>query len=235
MEKLIKQFLRGNGDGYGNGNGNGYGDGYGNGYGDGDGDGYGNGYGDGDGDGDGYGNGYGYGDGYGNGYGDGDGDGYGYGDGNGITLKTYKGQPVYYIDGIPCTFTTVHKSLAFAKVTVIGTADFSATPQYVYKFNDCFAHGHTLKQAKADAENKYFSTIDISERILTFKIIFKAGVKYDADKFYEWHSILTGSCQSGKEQWVKQNVFDMTRKLTVAEFIELTKNSYGSEIIRQLN
>ena len=218
MEELIKIFL--SGDGYGDGNGNGDGSG--------NGDGYGNGYGDGSGYGSGYGNGNG--DGSGNGYGDGDGNGSGYG----IRLTKYKGQTVYYIDGIPCFFTNIKKNQPFAKVCVIHTSDFSATSQFVFKFNNCFAHGTTLKEAKRDAENKYYSQLDVAERIAAFKEVFKWAVEYECSLFYEWHSTLTGSCQAGKDLFIKQHGIDLSGKMTVAGFIALTKNSYGGDVIRQL-
>ncbi len=222
MEKLIKKFINGYGDGNGYGNGNGNGDG----------DGNGNGDGDGDGNGDGYGYGYGYGDGYGDGDGDGNGDGYG--DGYGLKFQTYKGNKVYYVDNIPCVFKSVNKDLLFAKVAVINKTDLSSELQFIYKFNGCFAHGKTLREAKADAENKYYSQLDVNERIKKFHETFKVNVKYSAKLFYEWHTTLTGSCGSGKDLWVKERGVDLNSKMTIQEFIELTKNSYGGEIIKKL-
>jgi hypothetical protein len=252
MEELIKKFLSGygygDGDGYGDGSGSGYGSGDGDG--DGDGDGYGSGSGDGDGDGSGSGSGYGYGDGYGDGdgsgsgygygsgsgSGDGDGSGYGYGDGDGsgLKIKTFHGEPVYYIDGIPCTFARVHSSLSFAKVNVINKIDLTAEPQYVVKYNGVFAHGLTIKQAKIEAENKYYSSLDTESTIAAFRETFKKGKKYAAQLFYDWHSRLTGSCTPGKDLFVKQHNIDLDAEMTVEQFISITKDAYGGNVIRQL-
>jgi hypothetical protein len=250
MDK-IEAFLVGNGDGNGNGygygygdgngngngNGNGYGDGYGYGYGDGNGNGYGDGYGDGNGNGDGYGYGYGdgNGDGYGYGYGDGNGNGYGNGYGYGYDFKIlfYKGKPVYYVDGIPCVFVSVRGECA--KVEVIDVMTFQATGQYICKFNGVFAHGATIKKAKEDAERKYYSTLDTEQSIELFKEKFKPKVKYPTSEFYQWHSILTGSCDIGKDMWMKQRGIKMDGQMTTSEFIELTKDSYGGEVIKQLS
>jgi len=173
----------------------------------------------------------------GDGYGDGSGDGSGNGSGNGygIRLLSYKGNKVHYIDNIPCYFISVNKSLLFAKVMVIDTSDLSVTKQFVFKFNDCFAHGITLKDAKRDAEAKYYSQLDVSERIASFNSTFKRGIKYKSRLFYEWHSTLTGSCQSGKDLFIKQNNIDLDSEMTVDEFISKTRNAYGGEIIEKLN
>lgn len=163
------------------------------------------------------------------------GSGYGSGSGYGdLHLTTYNGQPVYYIDDIPCYFISINKNLLFAKVVVINISDFSITPQFVFKFNGCFAHGDTLKEAKRDAENKYYAQLDVSERISAFNKAFNRGVKYDAQLFYDWHSTLTGSCETGKSMFIKQHAINLDSKLTVDEFISITKNAYGGEIIKQL-
>jgi hypothetical protein len=259
MEK-IKQFL--NGYGYGNGNGDGNGDGHGNGDGNGDGYGYGNGYGYGDGNGNGYGNGngngygngngngysdgkgdgYGNGDGNGNGNGDGDGDGYGYGDGDGdgygngygdgFKLHNYFGEDVYYVDGIPCTFISVVGECA--KVNVIDIASFSTSEKYIYKFNGVFAHGNSLEIAKSDAERKYYSALKVDESVHIFKETFLPKTEYPNEQFYNWHTILTGSCDSGKTMWIRQNRIDITGSMTRETFLELTKNAYGGDVIRKI-
>ena len=220
MEKLIKQFLKIDGYGNGYGNGDGYGDGNGYGNGDGYGDGYGNGYGDGDGDGD------------GNGDGDGDGDGDGNGDGDGIILHSFRNKNVYYIDKIPCTFDSIKGNAAL--VSVINVADFSDSKMYVAKRGNLFAHGNTLKEAHESVELKYYSTIGRDKAIAEFKNQFKAGIEYSNNLFYKWHTILTGSCESGKNHWLKENGININGSMTVAQFIEKTKNAYGSDIIRSL-
>jgi len=151
-----------------------------------------------------------------------------------LKLKTYKGQRIYEIDGIPCVFKSINKSLLFAKVAVINSKDLSSSLQFVFKFNNFFAHGGSLKQAKSDAEAKYYSQLDFPARIKEFNSTFKQGVKYNAQLFYNWHTTLTGSCSSGKARWVKERGFDLKSKITIEEFVNLTKDSYGGNVIKQL-
>lgn len=242
-EKEIEKFLKiihgdGYGDGYDSGNGNGYGDGYGNGCG--DSNGYGSGYGDGDGygngngNGDGYGNGYG--DGYGNGYGNGCGDGNGYGDGSGdgdgIKINIFNKQKVYEIDTISCIFISIHQNVA--KVLTISKKTFETKEQYVVKYNNLFAHGDSIKKAKEDVERKYLSTLDIESKLKEFVNTFELNKNYSNLDFYNWHTILTGSCDSGKNMFIQDKGISLQGEMTIKEFINLTQDNYKSQIIKQL-
>jgi hypothetical protein len=209
-----------------NGNGNGYGDG--NGDGSKDGNGYGNGYGDGSGDGNG--NGYGYGSGSGNG----DRNGNGYGDGYGNIIVSVNGRKVYNIDFINTIIIQVKNNIA--KGFILNN-DFTQTPCFIVKQDDYFAHGKTLKEAYNAVLEKVLNTLSISERISKFHLAFpNKTIKYPAINFYNWHSILTNSCDLGKLSFCKNNNINVDNdKFTVSEFIELTKNYYKGDIIKQLN
>jgi len=212
MEDVIK-FLKikplPNGSGYGSGNG--YGDDYG-GYGYGDGSGYGSGDG-------------GYGD--GSGYGSGDG---GYGDGDG--LKSLNNKPVYLIDNVETIISKVRGNVASGFIV---NKDLSLTKTFIFKNDYFFAHGKTLKEANQSLIEKTLINLPIEKRIENFKFEFSdLDKKYSASKFFDWHYYLTGSCKMGRESFCLNNNIKMTDKLTVDEFIEITKNQYGSEIIIKL-
>lgn len=156
------------------------------------------------------------------------------GSGDGLIIKTFNGTRVYYIDGIPCTFVSINSKMLFAKVNVINIIDFTTEPQFVFKYNGVFAHGLTIKQAKNDAENKYYSSLDTESTIVSFRETFKKGKKYEAQLFYDWHSRLTGSCASGKDLFVKQHNIDLCAEMTVETFISITKEAYGGNVIMKL-
>lgn len=201
------------------------------GYGYGEGDGYGGGYSDGSGDGSGYGEGDGYGYG-GGGYGDGDGGGYGggYGDGEGIPDKINNMQ-IYYVDDVPTIITHVVGNIA--KGYIVGE-NLSLKPCYIVKSGNYFAHGKTKEQAIADVNAKAFSNLDIKQKINEFFKVFKLDKKYKGHEFFKWHNLLTGSCQMGRESFVRCNNLSLDDDYTVREFIDICKNAYGSEIIKQL-
>lgn len=205
-----------------------YGDGYGSGYG----DGYG--YGSGDGSGSGYsdGSGYGYGssDGSGSGYGYGDGSGCGYGSGYGIPDKINNMQ-VYRIDTVPTIITHVVGNIAKGYIV---SDDLELKPCYVAKSGNYFAHGKTKEKAVEDLNAKVFSNLDVEVKISEFLKNFDLEKKYKGHEFYKWHNLLTGSCDLGREQFIKNNNLSLDNEYTVQEFIDICKNDYGSKIIKQL-
>ena len=189
--------------------------------------------------GDGYGSGYGYGDGYGSGYGygDGSGDGYGYGDGSGDGygdgIKEFNKQTVYQIDGIATIITNIKKNIAKGFIL---NDDLTLTPCYVAKGHNLFAHGETIKRALEDLENKIFEDMDTDEAIgLFIKEFSDLNKKYPAKSFFVWHNRLTGSCEMGRTSFVKNGGYDLENDtFTVREFINITKNAFGGEVIKQL-
>ena len=219
MEDRIKQFLS-----IGSGDGSGYGDGCGSGCGSGCGDGCGSGSGDG------YGYGYGYG--YGSGCGSGCGDGYGSGSGSGI--KSINGNSIYVVDSIPTIITNVKGNIAKGFIL---QSDLSLTPCFIAKENNQFSHGNTLHEAFESLREKLYDDSTEEERILKFKEHFSDfSKKYSAKDLFIWHHVLTGSCKAGREAFCKDKGIDVDNdRFTVYEFIELTKNSYGGEIIRKLS
>ena len=114
--------------------------------------------------------------------------------------------------------------------------DLTLTPCYIVKGHNKFAHGETLKQAMADLENKIFEDMNTDEAIKLFLAEFKdLTKKYPAKAFYVWHNRLTGSCEMGRNSFVKNGGYDLENDtFTVQEFIDITKNAFGGEVIRQL-
>ena len=165
------------------------------------------------------------------GSGDGSGDGSGYGSGDGI-MKTFNKERIYKIDSVDTIIKRIKGNVAKGYIL---NRDFTLTPCYVVKGNNHFAHGETIKKAMEALEEKLFEDLDVEERIQMFIEKFKLGKKYSAKDFYSWHNKLTGSCEMGRNAFVKDHNIDLENdKLTVKEFINLTKDSFGGSVIRQL-
>lgn len=230
---LSVKTINGSGSGCGYGYGYGYGGGYGYGDGDGGGGGYRDGYGFGEylGSGDGHSNGSGDGSGFSEGSGSEDGNGEG-GDVSVMNIKTFKGHIVDYIDYVPTIITNIHNNVASG--FIIGF-DMTLIPCYVAKAGNYFAHGKTLKDAVKDAEAKEMGEMPIEERIEKFIEIFGSlDSEHTGKEFYDWHHILTGSCRMGRDKFCKENGIDLTKKYSVRYFLNITKNSYGGDIIKQI-
>ena len=221
LEDKIKKFLAidiGSGYGSGDGSGSGYGSGSGSG----------SGYGSGSGDGSGYGYGYGYG--YGDGYGSGDGSGYGSGYGSGV--KEVSGSIVYIVDNTPTIITSVRANVAQGFIL---QSDLQTIPCYIVKENNKFAHGDTLRDAFISLQEKLYDDSTEEERIEAFVKKFPSyDTKYDNKDLFAYHHVLTGSCRMGRESFVNSKGLSLDGKTSVREFVELTKNAYGGDVIRKL-
>lgn len=164
--------------------------------------------------------------GYGSGYGSGS--GYGCGDG----LIAFAGHIVHYIDAVATVIERVRGNLAKGFIV---NMDLTTSPCYVAKHAGLFAHGETVKDAEAALQSKIFDNMDPEEKIGEFLKEFDLGVKYPAMRFYEWHNKLTGSCEMGRKSFARDHGIDLENGLyTVEEFVEITRNAYGGEIIEQL-
>ena len=168
--------------------------------------------------------------GYGDGYGYGDGDGHG--DGN-KDPESINGQPIYIIDGLPITLTTIHNHIAKGYII---KGDLTLKPCYIAKVGNYFAHGKTAKEAVAAARSKYNINKPLEERLVEFNKAYPDREKpVPAKELYNWHYILTGSCEFGRQEFCKDHKINInTDLLTVNEFIALTVNEYGGNSIKQL-
>ena len=228
------------------------------GYGNVDTSGYGNadtaGYGYGAGSGSGLGVDYGFGSGYGIGKGRGNGmsyridyiddadnnnyNGYGYSDGSGIGrgsdfgVKEINGNIVYIIDDIPTIITSVRNNIAKGFIV---KSDLQFEPCYVVKENNEFAHGDTLKDAFMSLQEKLYDDSTEEERIEAFKKQFpEYDVKYNNRDLFVYHHVLTGSCRMGRQAFMSNKGLSLDGKTSVREFVKLTQDAYGGDIIKKL-
>lgn len=230
MEKLIEEFLKIEADsGAGSGNGNGNGTGYGFGYGFGNGFAYDFAYNcdsalD---------NGAGYGFGCVTGRGCVSGCGYDTSCGCSKDISKFNNDKVYLVDDVPTIIKKVKGTIAQGYIL---NSDFTLQPCYIAKGHNKFAHGKTVRKAVEDLQSKIFEDMDTDEAIELFLQEFTdLDKKYPVKNFYIWHNRLTGSCEMGRQSFAKNKGIDLENDIfTVQEFIDLTKNDFGGEIIEQL-
>lgn len=193
------------------------------------------------GDGSGAGFGSGGGDGYSNGSGNCFGDGYGCGVGgcggsySGKGVKELNGDNVYLIDCIQTIIKSVHGNIAQGFIL---KSDLTLQPCYIVKEQNYFAHGDTLHDAFTSLQEKLERLYDESteeERIEAFVKKFPDyDMPYPNRDLFAYHNVLTGSCRMGRESFCKDKGINLDGSTTVRDFVFLTKDSYGSEIIRRL-
>ena len=236
LEDKIKNFLVVDvGYGYGNGDAAGYGFGR---YGLGDGFGAGSGldvdygYGRGSGVGKGRGDGTNYSDVADNNNNKGYSDGSGYGWGDNLGIKDVNGNIVCIIDDIPTIITSVRNNIAKGFIV---KNDLQFEPCYIVKENNQFAHGFTLKDAFMSLQEKLYDDSTEEERIEAFMKQFpEYDVKYDNMDLFVYHHVLTGSCRMGREAFMSNKGLSLDGKTSVREFVKLTQDAYGGDIIKKL-
>ena len=182
----------------------------------------------------GYGSGDGSGDGSGYGYGSGSGsvDGYGYGSGYGSGIKVFNGDKVYLVDNILTIFISIRGNVAKGYIL---QSDLQLKPCFIVKENNKFAHGDTIRDAFNSLQEKLYDDSTEEERIEAFKKKFpEYDVKYDNGDLFTYHHVLTGSCRMGRESFVSDRGLSLDGKTSIREFVELTKNAYGGDIIKKL-
>lgn len=82
--------------------------------------------------------------------------------------------------------------------------------------------------------DKLFDNMSDEERCDAFVAAHEAGKSYPNTDYFDWHHRLTGSCLMGREQFARNNNVDMAGSMTPEEFIELTQDAYGGDVIRML-
>lgn len=177
-----------------------------------------------DGSGDGWGSGW--------GWGDGSGDGWGWGDGWGNITKV-GAVNIYYIDNEPTAIYSIHGN--YARCGVL-QQDFTFADCYVARCGNSFAHGITLQQAIDDARAKAMRTKSVDERVEQFLSTYPdPEALIPAKELFDWHNILTGSCLFGRKQFCAERGIDVEHdNFSVNDFIKLTINSYGGDVIAKL-
>ena len=117
-----------------------------------------------------------------------------------------------------------------AKGAVLGR-DLTLKDCWIAKRGNFFAHGDTLHAAVEAVEAKWLENKPLDERIAEF-----LKTHPDLDEAYhdlfEWHHILTGSCEFGRRQWCEEHGYKPTDSITLRAFFEQTKNDYGGDVIR---
>ena len=180
------------------------------------------------------GSGYGSGDDSGSGSGDdsGSGYGYGYGDDSGDGVKEVNGDTVYIVDYVPTIIKSVRDNIAQGFIL---QRDLTLKPCYIVKEQNMFAHGDTLHDAFTALQEKLYDNSTEEERIEAFRKKFpEYDTLYPNRDLFTYHHVLTGSCRMGRESFCKDKGIDLDGSATVREFVELTKDSYGGDVICKL-
>ena len=147
------------------------------------------------------------------------------------TISRFNGEQVHYIDGMPTVIHHVHGDIA-SGYTI--NNDLTTTECYIAKGHGLFAHGKTAREAANELERKIIGGMDTEGKVAEFIKKFDKDGTYPTRDFYDWHGILTGSCTFGRDSFARDHHVDLDGKMTTKEFLRLTKDAFGSDIIRSV-
>ena len=158
--------------------------------------------------------------------------GSGSGEGEGYTLMILYGRIVHYIDGIPCLPVSAHGDTM--AVDVIDEQDWTLSRAYVARWQGEAAHGETVRKAVEAARNKYFARMGPGEKKRQLLDLFAEKGRLTVKELYAWHGRITGSCEFGRSRFQEEHGFKDDDTLSLEEFVELTRNAYGGDLIASL-
>ncbi len=170
--------------------------------------------------------------GYGLGSGNDEGNGTDYGSGLYDAVKEVNSDTVYIVDNVPTIFKSVRDNIAQGFIL---QRDLTLKSCYIVKEQNKFAHGDTLHDAFTALQEKLYDDSTEEERIEAFRKKFpEYDTPYPNRDLFAYHHVLTGSCRMGRESFCKDKGIDLNDTTTVREFVNMTKDSYGSYIISKL-
>ena len=92
-----------------------------------------------------------------------------------------------------------------------------------------------MREAMEALNDKLYEDMPVEDRLKGFLAAFQVDTEYPVKQFFDWHHRLTGSCEMGRRAFAQRHNIDLQNgKMTVREFVALTRNDYGGEIIREL-
>lgn len=75
----------------------------------------------------------------------------------------------------------------------------------------------------------------MTNALLLFLAEIEPGKTYPTRLFFDWHHRLMGSCETGRLAFAREHDIDLENgAMTVEEFVQLTGNAYGGDIIRRV-
>ena len=145
----------------------------------------------------------------------------------------FNGEKLYDIDGIPTAITALFGN--YAQGFTIEKNSI-AVPCFVARVGNSFAHGETVREALADAISKDLQSKPLEARIADIiKEYPDINCPIPNEVLFNLHNVLTGSCKFGRKQFVTNHAISLSDRMTMADFIELTKNEFGGYAIKMLS
>ena len=104
---------------------------------------------------------------------------------------------------------------------------------WIAKRGNFFSHGDTLHEAVEAVEAKWRENRPLDDRIAEF-VKTHPSLDEEYGDLFDWHHVLTGSCEFGRRQWCEEHGYKPTDSITLRTFLTETVGNYGGDVIRQV-
>ena len=109
--------------------------------------------------------------------------------------------------------------------------DMSLKDCWIAKRGNFFSHGDTLHEAVEAVEAKWRENRPLDDRIAEF-VKTHPSLDEPYGDLFDWHHVLTGSCEFGRRQWCDGHGYKPTDSITLRTFLTETAGDYGGDVIR---
>lgn len=147
-------------------------------------------------------------------------------------IKSINGDELILVDGI-----YIHIEKEISDGILYGYSlneDFTTSPLWAIKGDKYVGIGISLERAEDNLFKKTFRDTSHEERIAQFIKEHPEDKLYPNDDLIEWHHKLTASCRRGIRLFLQKHGITRDGYTTVSEFIRLTENDFGGDIIKKL-
>ena len=147
-------------------------------------------------------------------------------------IKTLNGHIVDFVGGKPTIITLINGIIA--EGYIVGN-DLTLNPCYLVRVGNTFTHGSTLEEAILRAGLKVRNRKPIEQLVQEFVDEFGTlDSRHKGMEYYVWHCVLTYSSQFMRDLFCRVNKIDLNQLYTVRQFLQMTANVYGGDVIRDI-
>ena len=147
-------------------------------------------------------------------------------------IKSINGDELILVDGI-----YIHIEKVVSDGILYGYSlneDFTTKPLWAVKGDNYVGIGITMERAEDSLFKRTFRDTSHEERIAQFVKEHPVDKPYSNADLIEWHHKLTASCRRGIRLFLAKHGITRDGYTTVSEFIRLTENDFGGDIIKKL-
>lgn len=144
-------------------------------------------------------------------------------------------QDVFSINDIPVHIKAIRNSTANVLMIL---EDFSTVEKYVYKIGNVIAFGDSVSEAAKNAKAMAIRNEchNCSPNFVNYVLSRYPDVnaKYPVTDLLELHNVITGSCVSGRTQYIRDNKIDLNGEISMKAFLISVRNLYGGDSIDKI-